>query len=97
MLVNTVEIDEGVIETEVAVENYAGLEDLTVNMLVMFYDEDGRLISCEMSDDIELVEGINYGAFDVTPVEGAVTAKFATWSGDLGAYPITTAETISLQ
>lgn len=93
----TVEVEDGVIETEVAIQNYAGLAGLTYDMLMMFYDNNGRLISCVKGDTTAIADGINYGFHDVDIIEGAAYAKFAVWSGALGAFPITTAETINLQ
>jgi len=92
----TVEIDEGVIETEIAINNYAGLTGLDYDMLVMFYDADGRLMSCVKGDTTAITDGINYGFHDVEILEGAASARFAVWSGKLGGFPISTVETISL-
>ncbi|MBE7016402.1 MAG: hypothetical protein E7417_06290 [Ruminococcaceae bacterium] len=92
----TVEIEEGIIETEVAINNYAGLTGLEYDMLVMFYDADGRLMSCVKGDTTAIADGINYGFHDVEILEGAASARFAVWSGKLGGFPITTVESISL-
>ena len=83
-------------KTEVAVENYAGLAGLSMNMIVMYYDAEGQFISCQIGEEFDLAQGINYDALDVTPVQGAASAKFAVWSGALGAFPITTVESITL-
>ena len=92
----TTEIEDGILETEVAIQNYAGLSGLSYDMLVMFYDADGRLMSCVKGDTTAIADGINYGFHDVEIPSDAVSVKFAVWSGNLGAFPISTVASIDL-
>ena len=70
---------------------------LTYRILLMFYDDSGKLVGCSFSDNLNPVDGaVSYDSLNVERPENATRVKATVWADLIMPIPLSDAAVMSI-
>lgn len=76
-------------EVMLEIENYFKLTDKKVEVIIAYYDSDGKLLFCDMADAEEIGRDENIKYYSFEKYDNATLLKVFAWDGIETAYPYT--------
>ncbi len=89
--------DGEIIKSDIIINNYYDMTGLTYRILLMFYDDSGKLVGCSFSDNLNPVDGaVSYDSLNVERPENATRVKATVWADLIMPIPLSDAAVMSI-